>query len=382
MTSQTSTGSAAVNARSDRESITLDSGPLTVRYTLADGTLTARRGKRVFLAEGRLVEKDPAGGTARAVEVRGPLGTGRAVEVTWPDGRVRRVALYDGWPFLFAGGAVRNATGKPVTVANVTPLAGRLDAGAPAAKLRGFGPQGPYTIAGAKTQFCFAAAAEPDTRAGIVCGWVTHHRGSGVVTMGLQDGRLTLSGESQYGRLLVPGGQTAEGEVLAVGLFDDCLAGLEAYARACAKAHRITLPARVPSGYCTWYHARASDQKRLGALAEFAGKHLKPFGFDFVQIDDGWQIRGRDFTTRRRPRWRPTATGFGWCVMRRARTCSSSGATSRRTPGRSGGRSGWSTGCGSGTTSRRTGVRSAAAPCRPATSTSSTAACGSTTRTA
>ena len=42
-------------------------------------------------------------------------------------------------------------------------------------------------------------------------------------------------------------------------------------------------------GYCTWYHARASNEKSLAAQTEFAAEHLKPFGLEFLQIDDGWQ---------------------------------------------------------------------------------------------
>lgn len=290
---------APVHARTEQNVITLDNGPLAVRvqYDVKKGTFTASRGGRTFVTEGRLVDKDVAGGTAKTVDLRDSLGQGKAVDVTWPDGRVRRLALYEDLPFVCASGSVRNATGKPIIVDNVRPLAAKVDAGAAPERLRGFGPQGPYEIADPKTQFCFAAAAEPKGRAGIVCGWITHHRGSGVVTMGVDKGRLTLVGESQYGRLLVGAGATAEGEVLGIGLFEDCLAGLEAYAGACAKAHQIKLPDQVPSGYCTWYHARASDEKRLAELAAFAGKHLRPFGFDFVQIDDGWQRGSRDFTT-------------------------------------------------------------------------------------
>lgn len=44
-----------------------------------------------------------------------------------------------------------------------------------------------------------------------------------------------------------------------------------------------------PVGYCTWYHAHASSEKELPAQTAFAAENLKPFGFSFVQIDDGWQ---------------------------------------------------------------------------------------------
>jgi hypothetical protein len=47
----------------------------------------------------------------------------------------------------------------------------------------------------------------------------------------------------------------------------------------------------------TWYHARALDEKRMPALAQWCAANLKPYGFQCLQIDDGWQVSRRDFTT-------------------------------------------------------------------------------------
>jgi hypothetical protein len=41
--------------------------------------------------------------------------------------------------------------------------------------------------------------------------------------------------------------------------------------------------------YCTWYHAGASDEKRLAQNTAFAAKELKPWGLTVMQIDDRWQ---------------------------------------------------------------------------------------------
>jgi hypothetical protein len=288
--------SQPVQAKTEPNVISLENGLLAVRYDTAAGMFTARRGGRTFITEGRLADRGAAG-SARAIDVRDPLGAGKAIEVTWPDGRIRRLALYESLPLVCATGSVRNTADRPVTIEQIAPLAARLDAGSPPDQLRVFGPEGPCPIADFKTHFCFAAAANHKTRAGIVCGWITHHRGSGVVALGTKGDALVVEGQSQYGRLLVPAGATAEGEALGIGFFDDALAGLEDYAGACAKAHQVKLPAHVPSGYCTWYHAGPSSQKQLAELASFAAEKLKRFGFDFVQIDDGWQIGGRDFTT-------------------------------------------------------------------------------------
>ena len=44
-----------------------------------------------------------------------------------------------------------------------------------------------------------------------------------------------------------------------------------------------------PCGYCTWYHAASSSEKAMVKQTEIAAKELKPYGFAFEQIDDGWQ---------------------------------------------------------------------------------------------
>jgi len=288
---------AAVQSKTEQGTVALDNGALLVRYDIKSGTFTARRGERTFITEGRLVEADKQeGAVAKLVDVEGPLGTGKAIEVTWPDGRIRRLALYDGLPFVCASSAIRNVSDKSITVKSITPLVATVDLDVPANELKGFGPTGLSGI-GNTTNFCFAAAADPKTRRGVVCGWLSHFRASGVVTLAKADQRVSFVAESQYGRLLVPAGAAAEGETTAIGYFDDALDGLEAYADGIAKAHEIKLRDKVPSGYCTWYHARASNQDRTAELADFCGKELKKFGFDFIQIDDGWQIGSRDFTT-------------------------------------------------------------------------------------
>src|SRR5205085_4967673 len=42
----------------------------------------------------------------------------------------------------------------------------------------------------------------------------------------------------------------------------------------------------------------ASDQDRMARLAKWSKEnHLDEFGLNFLQIDDGWQVARRDFTT-------------------------------------------------------------------------------------
>src|SRR5581483_2081051 len=74
--------------------------------------------------------------------------------------------------------------------------------------------------------------------------------------------------------------------------FDDARLGLEQWADTVAKVYNIHLPPQ-PVGYCTWYaekNGHAGDQKTLAELSGFAAQNLKPYGFNFIQIDDGWQL--------------------------------------------------------------------------------------------
>src|SRR5262249_41294523 len=110
---------------------------------------------------------------------------------------------------------------------------------------------------------------------------------------------LRIEGRSEYGRLRLRPGQTVDGETFALGYFADGRRGLEAFADTIARANSIRFRP-TPSGYCTWYsrpHGRAADAGHLDELSRFAGDQLGKFGFQVVQIDDGWQVSRRDFTT-------------------------------------------------------------------------------------
>jgi len=288
---------AKLEARKVNDAWTLTGGRLAVTVSAADGTFSAHCGRHTFLKAGRLGgETDDPVETVRATDVRDTLGAGKALEVTRKSGRIETLILYDGLRFLCAKVTLHHAGDKPVTVKTMAAFAADIDAGAPKADLRPLGPEGPYDIGGDRDHYAACALAHPKTRAGIVCGWLTHRRSSGVVGIRSKGEPIRMEARGEYGKVTLAPGAALEGETVAIGWFDDCLDGLGAYAAAVAKAHQVKLPEVVPSGYCTWYHARALDEKRMAELAAFCKEHLAKFGFDFLQIDDGWQISGRDFT--------------------------------------------------------------------------------------
>ncbi len=154
----------------------------------------------------------------------------------------------------------------------------------------------------ARVGYTFLAAAGPEGHGGVLAGWLTQNRASGITLSEGMDGKLAMRGRAEYGRPRHLPKAGASAELFVIGLFADPLIGLEAYGAAIARANGIVLNKPVPSGYCTWYsqpHGGACDQKHLAELADFCGKELAPFGFNVIQIDDQWQggrMRPKDFS--------------------------------------------------------------------------------------
>jgi len=267
-------------------------------------TATAKPSRSMFLQRGSLRDR---GGKATRHEVSDTIwGSGEAIEVKYDAGGSDCLALYQGLPFAVLTSRLTNTGAEAQTVDHIRSAGLTLDFGKPVGDLRAFGTAG-LTEVGHEANpgsYSFLAVVEPDSRAGVVAGWVSHDRGSGVLFSDVKDGKATVDARLDYGRLLIEPGRTVKSETLVVGHFDDARLGLEAYADAVARYYRIVLPPQ-PTVYCTWYHAGASNEKDIVRNAAFAREHLAPYGFSVIQIDDKWQdgaqIEGprKNFTTHR-----------------------------------------------------------------------------------
>lgn len=280
-------------------SITIDNGILCVSYNVSDGTFSARRGEKVFVKEARFREAAcddiPK---ARAARIQDAIGSAQAIEVKYPSGYVYTLALYSNLPFVCIKSQMHNPTNERLIINKVVPVSLQVDLGKAAEDLRILGCDGLTTAEKERTSYMFMAMAEPDTRTGLVAGWLTHDRASGIVLSKPAESYVRIDARSEYGNLLVEPGENVAGETFVIGYFDDALVGLEEYAGAIAKRYRIKLPEQ-PSGYCTWYskpNGGASDEEHMAELAEFCGRELTKFGFNLLQIDDKWQLSQRDFT--------------------------------------------------------------------------------------
>ncbi|MHC4178004.1 MAG: hypothetical protein ACYSWU_10885 [Planctomycetota bacterium] len=278
--------------------VAIDNGVVSVRYDVNSGAFSARREAKEFLQRGTFGDFLPdAEAKVRAVDdFPDSLGSGGAIRVEHPSGRTATLFLRGDKPFVFVRTSIRNSKKKPITVKQFTPLAARIDLPGAAKDLRTLGYDGLAAADQPKTTYMCLSVAEPKTRAGVVCGWLTHDRASGIALCRPEGEKVRVEARSEYGRLLVPAGETVFGETMMIGYFDDVLDGLELYAETIAKHYEIKVKP-VPSGYMTWYHARALDEERMPVLAKWSAANLKRYGFDFLQIDDGWQVSRRDFTT-------------------------------------------------------------------------------------
>lgn len=266
---------APVSVRNESVIVSYEDG----RFSLAD----AKSGK-VFASE-----LSCRGATGKGVIVK--RSGGEAISVATPDGGEVRVRAEPGVPFALFSATLANKTEKAAVENRVPLCSGILDLGKPAAELTTLGTGGLAAAEKNPGSYAWLAVADPRTGSGVVAGWITHDRASGVLFPRVEGGKVVLEARGDYGHLQIGPGARTDTETLAIGRFDDARLGLEAWADAVAKHYAIKLP-RQQSGYCTWYsdkHGGAGDEKSIVELAEFAAKHLKDYGFDYVQIDDKWQ---------------------------------------------------------------------------------------------
>jgi NPCBM/NEW2 domain/Melibiase len=261
---------------------------LHVNWDRATGSFSARAMPSGKLFANAMKTNAGKGTVKKIVVTDRTFGTGDALEVTGSDHNRDVVMLFPRLPFVLVRSTLHNRGEKLTTVRSIRPLSVVLDLGLPASALRTLGTGGLFAADENPGSYAWLAVADPTTRRGVVGGWLTHDRGSGVVRSQVDARRATLGAQVDYGRLTIAPAEDATLETFALGYFDDARIGMEAWAAAVARVYAIKLPPQ-PVGYCTWYHARASNARQLAQQTAFAARELAPFGFSVVQIDDGWQ---------------------------------------------------------------------------------------------
>ncbi|TWU30587.1 alpha-amylase family protein [Novipirellula artificiosorum] len=254
-----------------------------------DGCLNLRRSDsdQSFLIH---TDENSSGATEAVVRsVNDPTwGQGQAIRLQQPSGDQTQVTLFPTLPFAVWQRTLVNTGDGQRVVNKDSMLSAKLDLGVPPAQLKTISTAGLLDVADHPGGYTFMAVGDPNNHRGIVCGWSTHHRGSGIVFSDVIDSQATLQARIDYGDLRIEPQQQVKTETLLIGFFDDIRLGLEQYGDAIAKQLNIRLPDQ-PSVYCTWYHDGASDEQKIARNTDFVHDQLVPYGFHVVQIDDKWQ---------------------------------------------------------------------------------------------
>ncbi|HWQ90757.1 MAG TPA: twin-arginine translocation signal domain-containing protein, partial [Clostridia bacterium] len=147
----------------------------------------------------------------------------------------------------------------------------------------------------ATTSWWNAAFYRGDEEECLVCGYLENKSSRGQLSFQAPPDRTTPEGpfsltarsEFQAGFELQPGAKVSSDPfVLHVGRTP--YLALEWYAGTIARLHQVRLNPAV-NGWCSWFSFFGDiTQAEVLRAAEFAAKHLKPFGFEYVQVDDGF----------------------------------------------------------------------------------------------
>lgn len=203
------------------------------------------------------------------------------------------IVLSESAPFAFINTQLHNHGTDSITLRKLDIPELTLDIEAPGNTLCTLGTGGRKPHDQPEGSYTYHALADALSRNGILCGWLTQQRGVGLFVPEHRDGKNLLQPQLDFGQMTLKPGTTRNTDTLLIGFFEDIRHGLEQYADTIAETLDIQLPPK-PNVYCTWYHRNlsgsgASTEQMLKENAEFAKKHLKPFGLDVLQIDDHWQ---------------------------------------------------------------------------------------------
>jgi hypothetical protein len=278
---------------------------LTVQWDPTAGCITLARQPE----GGEFLRVRPGGPAVVGVEHTevqdADLGRGQALELRQAGGGRFRLELYPGHAFVFGRVTYPSSMFEDGWLRRWELWEGTVSVATDPGAWRVLGTGGLASPDRSAGSYVWLAVARPQSRSGLVLGWITQDRGSGVWFPSQTTSGIQVRARLDYGRVQLDPGVEVRSETWAAGWFEDARLGLEQWADLVALRYRIRLPSQ-PSGYCTWYsrpHGGASDEVHLKQLAELAARELAPFGFQVVQIDDRWQAGfstngpRRNFTT-------------------------------------------------------------------------------------
>lgn len=279
---------------SNKNDLSIINSFLKVKYNLITKSLEVTSQSTKKIVAKNLV---PNGATSvvHKKEILSPIfGKGTALNIDAADGGVFSFALYPSVPFLFVSQTVKNNGKDTMDIQKLNPVSFLVDLQKKASQLKTLGTGGLLDADKNPGSYVFLTTVDPSTRNGVVAGWLTNEKGSGVLFSGIKDDLVEIKGQIDYGHFRVPSGKSETTETLLIGYFDDARLGEEQFASVLAKQNKIKLRERS-AVYCTWYSEKnggAGSESSSIELAKYIDKNLKKYGLGVIQIDDQWQDGG------------------------------------------------------------------------------------------
>ncbi len=102
--------------------------------------------------------------------------------------------------------------------------------------------------------------------------------------------QISFLAESVYApELILKPGKTISSNRLMINIAGNPYTALENYADAVGKINNARTQSIV-NGWCSWFYTLAEvSEEEVLSNAEFAAQHLKQFGLEYIQIDEGFQ---------------------------------------------------------------------------------------------
>lgn len=286
-----------VNAKTDapfENDYSISNPYLQVTYNRQTKTLevVSKAINKTFLRD---IVPDNATGTVKKTEtISSAFGKGKALVVSTANGGAISFVLYPLQPFVFVNQTLKNQGSYIADIKKLNPVSFLVDLGKPVKELKTLGTGGLLAPDQNPGSYLFLTTVDPSTRNGIVTGWLTNEKGSGVVFSDIKNNLVEIKVQVDYGRFLLPAGKSESSETLIIGYFKDARLGEEQFADAIAKQQNIKLKPRT-AVYCSWYSEKnggAGTEASTIALAKFVKKNLRPYGLGVIQLDDQWQAGG------------------------------------------------------------------------------------------
>jgi hypothetical protein len=258
--------------------------------------------------DGKIVRLEPA--AVQVTSFTNQLGTGlEARQISGNPVQIERtLRIYDGKPALVLSAKIHNRSPAQLSlgVARLVHLfkedGGRWQIGQPAEA-----PAAVHGVSGAhwactpwqpgKTEETYAsggllALASRKPAAALAFGFLSagEARPDLSAKFNIADGGTMLLAHQPFlGRILAPG-ETLEFDPVYLSASRDPFDALEKYGDAAAAFAPAPIRNTPTALWCSWYgHRMSLSEDLVLANAAVAARHLKPLGFEIIQLDHGWE---------------------------------------------------------------------------------------------